>query len=325
MSRFTQMLATGYSVSINAAEEASRFGVPAVDIEHVFLALVIDDGTAGQVLRRAGITLDAARKAVAEQHREHLSSIGVQAELPGDGRIRFLEQGGIDWTDRALNLVSRAGGKHKSGDATAVLRELLAEPSGTVDELLERLGTSADEVREQLDEAATIRARTAAPARRLGRTHTVFVPSPPSEVWALVSDAARLPEWDPTLETVTTDGELWVGTAHTTRPDGKPLRLRADTARLIVERISAADHRVEWRFTFPDAPGANQRSAIVTLEEAAGGSQVTVDFAWIRGSGPRGLRRVVAPLARLIARPVVGIALWFQVVNLASGISRAMR
>ena len=325
MSRFTQMLATGYSVSINAAEEASRFGVPAVDIEHVLLALAIDEGTAGQVLRRAGITLDAARRAVEERHRDHLASIGVRAELPGDGRIRFLEQGGLDWTDRALNLISRAGGKHTSSDATAVLRELLGEPSGTVGELLARLGTSAGEVRAQLDEAASIRAHDAPPARRLGRSHTVFVPSPIGEVWALVSTAARLPEWDLTLASVVADGDAWVGIAPTTRPDGKPLKVHVGTTRQIIERISAANHRVEWLFTFPDAVGANQRSVIVSLEESAGGAQVTVDFAWIRGSGPRGLRRVIAPLARFVARPAVRIALWFQVVNLASGISRAMR
>jgi hypothetical protein len=142
MSKFIQRLATGYGLSINAGEEASRFGVHAVDVDHVFLALVIDEGTAGQVLRRAGITLAAAREAVASRHREDLERLGVQAELPGDGRIRFLEQGGIEWTDRALDLVSRAGGKHRSGDATAVLRDVLGEPSGTVEDVLARLGTT---------------------------------------------------------------------------------------------------------------------------------------------------------------------------------------
>jgi hypothetical protein len=325
MSKFIQRLATGYGLSINAGEEASRFGVHAVDVDHVFLALVIDEGTAGQVLRRAGITLAAAREAVASRHREDLERLGVQAELPGDGRIRFLEQGGIEWTDRALDLVSRAGGKHRSGDATAVLRDVLGEPSGTVEDVLARLGTTPDDLLRHLDDAAGIRERAVDPARLLGRTHRVFVPAPTGDVWALVSDAARLPEWDPTLASVTDEAGIGVGASITSGADGRPLKVSPGTERQIVERITAADHRVEWLFSYPDAPSANRRSVVVTLEEAAGGSQVTVDFAWIRGAGPRGFRRVIAPVTRILARPIVRIALWFQVVNLAGGISRALR
>lgn len=325
MSKLTQILATTYSVTINASEEASRFGVHSADIDHIFLALVIDEGTAGQVLRRAGITLDAARTAVATQHREHLESLGVQAELPGDGQIRLLEQGGIEWTERATALMSRASGKGKAGDAMAILREVLTEPSGTIEDVLTRLGTAPDDLLRLLDDASGIRERDADPARRLGRTHRVFVPATPTDAWALVSDAARLPEWDATLASVTEEEGSWVGSSLSTRADGKPLKVRPGTERQLIERVSAADHRVEWLFTYPDASTANQRSVIVALEEAAGGSQVTVDFAWIRGSGPRGIRRVIAPVTRFAARPLVRLALWFQVTHLTGGISRALR
>ena len=153
MSKIGQIVATSYGLSMAASEEASRFSAHEIDVEHVLLALVIDDGTAGQVLRAMGIRLDAARDAVASQHRDQLASLGIAAEMPEEARIRFPQQGASDWSDRALKLLTDAGSRGKSGDTTAVLRELLVEPSGTAEGILTRLGRAPAAIAERLDDA----------------------------------------------------------------------------------------------------------------------------------------------------------------------------
>ncbi|MGO1265805.1 MAG: Clp protease N-terminal domain-containing protein [Microbacterium gubbeenense] len=326
MTKLSTMLATSFSLSITASEEASRFGVPEVDIEHVLLALVIDEGSAGRTLRGLGITLDAARSAVTGLHHDQLAALGIDAEMPEAGRIRFLEQGGSDWTDRAMKLLTESGSRGKPGDAVAVLREALTEPSGTVEGILAALGVTPTDVTLRLDQAQLVRNRDAARRGALSRTHSVFVPAPATDVWGLVSDPDSLPEWEMNLASVTPSADGWEGRTRTIAPDGKALKVRAETARqLIALRAADRPHHVTWEMQFPDAPRANRRSITVDIEPAAGGAQVTVTFAWLRGPGPSGLLRLIAPVTRFIARPAVTFALWIQTTALTSAISRALR
>lgn len=326
MTKLSTMLATSYGLSIAASEEASRFGVAEVDVEHVLLALVIDEGTAGQTLRALGITLDAARSAVTDLHRDQLATVGIDAEMPAAGPIRFLEQGGSDWTDRAMKLLTQSGSLGKPGDAVAVLREVLAEASGTVESVLAALGTTPTEVGVLLDQAQLIRTRDTGKRSALSRTHTVFVPAPATDVWELVSTPERLPEWEMNLASVGPAVGEWEGRTRTIAPDGKALKVRAETARQLITRHAAdRPHHVTWEMQFPDAPRANRRSISVDIEPAAGGSHLTVSFAWVRGPGPSGFLRLVAPITRFVARPVVAFALWIQTTALTSAISRALR
>ncbi len=53
MSKFTTSLATSHNLSLAAMEEASRVGQRTADIDHLFLALVMNKDVAGQVLRKA--------------------------------------------------------------------------------------------------------------------------------------------------------------------------------------------------------------------------------------------------------------------------------
>jgi len=130
MNKLVRAAQTSQSLSLAAMEEASRLGLREADIEHLFLALVIDDQSAGRALRSMGIDLDAARRAVEEQHDAQLASLGIEASFPKAGRIVFQETDGYEWSARALDLIGKSSGKGKSGDAAAVLRELVAEPSG---------------------------------------------------------------------------------------------------------------------------------------------------------------------------------------------------
>jgi hypothetical protein len=79
------MAATAQALSLTAMEEASRRGQREADIDDLFLALVVSEQIAGQVLRWTGITLDAALEAVAAQHAAQLESIGITADLPDPG------------------------------------------------------------------------------------------------------------------------------------------------------------------------------------------------------------------------------------------------
>lgn len=196
MSKLSRAAATSQTLSLVAMEEASRLGLREADLEHLLLALVVSDQPAGVALRAAGITLVDARAAVGALHDEQLASLGIHAGLPAPGRIVFHETGGYEWSRRASDLIGRAAGRGRAGDAAAVLRELLAEPSGLVGDLLDRLGTTARTVLAELDraeEAPRARAtRQHAPGTVSGASDT-FVPAPVAVVWALVSDPPASP------------------------------------------------------------------------------------------------------------------------------------
>ena len=350
MSKFADVAGTAHHLSIAAMEEASRVGQRNADIDHLFIALVLNEQLAGPVLRSLGMTLDTARAAVAAQHAEQLAVLGVRADRPQPGTIVFAETNGYDWTDRALDLFKRASKRGKRGDAAAVLRELVVEPSGMIRAILGRLGTTPDAVIEGLDEAARYRDLptsspqiAAAPrgaAGRVGplalgttgtdplsRSMEAFAPAPPEQVWELLSTPARMPNWDPSIGSVEDAPatirlhDTWAAIARTTRADGKPISVKQDFIRQQVEVI-ALDHlgRIEWCFTYPEARRANARRVRIELEPAAGGTQLRLALVYERH--PDRPRRSVLGL---VFRSMVRLALWIQLSQLGSGISRAFR
>src|SRR5690606_35519311 len=124
-------------------------------IDHLFLALVINDQSAGLALRELGIDIDSARLAVEDQRDAQLTSLGIETSFPEAGRIVFHETDGYEWTPRARDPIAKSSSKGKPGDAAAVLRELVAEPSGLITEILSRLGTTSDALIERLDRAVS--------------------------------------------------------------------------------------------------------------------------------------------------------------------------
>jgi hypothetical protein len=332
MSKLTRAAATSQTLSLAAMEEASRFGVRDADIEHLFLALVIDGGVGGQVLRSLGITLSAARAAVADEHADRLASLGVSADVDESRRIVFHETAGYEWTDRAVAVLAPAWNS-ASADSAAVLRTLLAEPSGSITALLTRLGVEPAAVESLLDTTETVpRHSTARPdgGRFLRSTHSTFVPAGTDEVRMLLSDPARIPEWDPSVGAVTAsagpttddqDGGVWEALSRTTAPDGKPLKVKEAYSRQRAElRTDAHRDALTWRMEYPDAPRSNTRVTTFALEPAAGGTQVAITFGWER---PASRRRM--PVLAALMRPLYRAVMFIQVTQISSGISRAFR
>lgn len=323
MSRLTEVTTTGHRLSLTAMEEASRAGRRDADLEHLFLALVLDSHDAGQVLRRSGVTLDRARAAIAEQQAARLAALGITVETPTAGEITFHRTGGYHWTRRATDILTAATAKGRRGDSTAVLRALLAEPSGEIVELLDLLGLSRTELDDELDAAEALTRQNEPRSPALSRTGSAFIPAAVPAVWALVSDPARLPEWDLVLGDVTpTDtAGTWQGVARDTTPAGKPTRVAPTFHRQLITRpVCEEPARVTWRFAYPDAPHANSRRVTLLLEPSANGTLLHLTLEWERAART-GIRRIGGRMLRPLAR----FSLWLQVSQLTANISRAFR
>lgn len=330
MSKFTDAANTSYMLSVVAMEEASRVGQRTADIDHLFIALVLSEQAAGQALRSLGITLDTARQAVADQHAEQLATLGVHAVVPEPGRIVFHETDGYEWGERAAELIKRANERGKSGDAAAVLRELVVESSGMIEVVLDRLGTTPEAVIAKLDEAEhhrSQRPQEAAGSNALSGVSKVFVPASVEQVWELLTTPSRMPEWEPSIGSVERTpttvrvGDTWEAVALTERPDGKQIPVKPRFAKQQVELLALeAPRLVEWRVTYPEAHLANARCLKVELEPVAGGTQLRLAFAW-----ERDLSRPNRAFLGLVLRPVHRFVLWMQLSQLGSSISRAFR
>lgn len=332
MKKLLAFVTTSNALSRTAMEEASRVGQRLADIDHLLLALVLDEGTAGQVLRREGITLDATRKAVADEHAQQLAGLGVDASWPEQGRIVYHETGGYDWSERALTVLKRAGDDHRGDYAAAVLDELMGEPSGLIAAVLERLGTSPAIIRAALHEVlhipgAGVEAREG--AQRMSATRESFVPAPVDRVWALLADPESMPRWDPSSVAAVTGapeppaavGDTWKASAPTHSPAGKRLRIRPEYATQHVQLVQREEGRtISWRHTYPQAPTANSKVVAVVLEPVAGGTRVRVTVTWERHPRRQG-RGVLA----LIGRPWVRLVLPLQASSVGAGIARAFR
>lgn len=329
MSKFVRVAQTSQSLSLAAMEEASRLGLRTADIEHLFLALVINDQAAGRALRDIGIDLDAARRAVEEQHAAQLASLGIEASFPEAGRIVFHETDGYEWSKRASDLIARSADKDKAGDAAAVLRELVAEPSGMIADILERLGTTPAALLAQLDAPdsstpATTPAAAAMRGRISGSTET-FVPAPIERVWDYLAEPTNIPHWEMSvgsIENARQDaavGGVWTGFARERRPDGKPVKVKPKFLRRRIELVAAhGPERIAWSFAYPDAPRSNPALYEFSLAHTSGGTQVSITTSWSRRAG---WRRV----AGLPLRPIQKFIVWITLFQTGGAISRAFR
>lgn len=331
MSKFTDMADTSHRLSLTAMEEASRYGQRTADIDHLLLALTVNEQVGGQVLRSLGVTLVDARDAVEAQHSAQMASLGLAANAPAPGPIAFHETGGYEWSERALTVIRQSGERGKRGDAAAVLRELVTEPSGLTEALLHRLDTTPDAVLTALDEAERTPAHSpsGSSATALSATTEVFAPAPVNDVWNLLADPARMPEWDQVLGSVDTSelgtelrpGDHWQGRTRTERPDGKEIRVKPEALRQRIElRTLDPEFAIAWRITYPDAPQSNARLIGIRLAPAAGGTQLDITFGWERNAERRPF-----PLLRFIMRPIARFAVWMQLTQLGTAISRVFR
>lgn len=329
MSKFVRVAQTSQSLSLAAMEEASRLGLRTADIEHLFLALVITDQSAGRAVRDLGIDLDTARRAVEEQHAAQLASLGIEASFPEAGRIVFHETDGYEWSKRAADLIARSADKDKAGDAAAVLRELVAEPSGLIAGILERLGTDPAALLEQLDaldssKPATAPAAAAVRGRISGSTET-FVPAPIERVWDYLAEPTNIPHGEMSVGSIedarqdAAVGAVWTGLARERRPDGKPVKVRPKFRRRRIELVAARrSERIAWSFAYPDAPRSSSALTEFSLAPTNGGTQVSITTSWSRRPG---WRRVVG----LPLRPIQKFIVWITLFQTGGALSRAFR
>lgn len=333
MNKLARMAATSHSLSMSAMEEASRTGERTADLEHLLMALSLSEQPAGQVLRGLGVNLDALRAALAGQRSAQLSSLGVDLSDQSEQRIVFHETGGYEWSKRALDVLGQVG--KGDGGASAVLRTLLEEPSGSIDELLVRAGTTTGAVRARLAEVETMSTDAATYSRTtqaVSRVSHVFIPASPVDVWALLSDPTRVPEWEtaiaeiePLREGAIGDvGDRWNARTITHYPDGKPVRMKDGLSVQHVELVARDEPtRVAWRFRYPERPDANTRLLAFVVEPAAGGTQLGITFTWERASQSQ--RTIIHSLFGLLMRPAMRFALWIQASQLGAAISRVFR
>lgn len=321
---FLTKAATMQSMSLAALEEASRDGLRDADLEHLLLAVVIGEHTAGRALRSMGITLDAAREAVREQHDEQLRRLGIEATPPRPDRIVLHENVGYDLTDRARRMAGHAGDRGRGDGSALVLRALIDEPSGLIVGILSRLGTSADEVRSALgvaDEPATARGVQFSADVVSGRRE-VFIGAVTADVWALLSDTERMPEWQQSFATMTpeegSDG-VWIAQLTTEEPDGTPIRMKEGYAWRRIVRLHADEpSRIAWRLETPDAPGSVQNTLEMTLSPVTGGTLLTITSSWPRRKGWQRVRS-------LALRPVHRFVIWTTISYLGDAIGRVFR
>lgn len=303
MNKMTTALTTQHRLAVTAAEEASRLRQYAIDIDYMFLALVLSEHIAGQVLRSFGITLEKAREAIREQHADQLASLGIRAEMPVAGEMLPGGAGAPEWTPRALNILNQSAKGNRSGDAADVLRELLAESSGFIGQFLSRLDTTPEAVLARLDETDRHFSEPERAPRldALAGTTESFIPAPVDQLWELLASPSRMPEWEPGVGNVKnpprhiSTGSTWIAHAVTQHPDGKPMRVRPARQTMHVKVTSHAEHQhIEWYFTWPDAPRSNARRIRIELTPAAGGSSLRISTMWV--PDPAHARPLGAPL-----------------------------
>ncbi|MBG6226584.1 uncharacterized protein YndB with AHSA1/START domain [Arthrobacter sp. CAN_A2] len=343
MSRFTRYATTSQTLSLVAMEEASRRGLREADLEDLFLALVLNDQSAGQVLRELGITIQVARTAVEEQQREQIRSLGITVDLPPSGDIVLHETAGYTWSKRSRDLIGRAGQRRRTADAAAVLRELVTEPSGLITDLLQRLGTTPAAVLTELDRTPATSStgeKGRAPRRsKLTGTSESFIPAPVEDVWALLADPSRVPDWEPAIgavESSTTPEPgaertitevrtgstqvvgVWVAHAQTTHPDGKPLKVKDRFRRRKLELLRADPTHISWRFTYPDTDQGLPMITSFDLTPTTGGTHLTTHMTWSKHPGWRSL---LSPLLQ----PIQRFLIWIRLSQINASISRTFR
>ncbi|MFT3944099.1 MAG: Clp protease N-terminal domain-containing protein [Ancrocorticia sp.] len=338
MNKYTGLAATTQTLSVAAVEEASRFSQRTADLEHLFLALVLSDGDAGRVLRGMGITLERTRKAVVTLHSLQLATLGIDAEIPQSPISVPQGSEGYELSPRVLKLFNGIAPSAGVDYSALVLKSVLSEPSGLIDELLNLLGTNSGEVGERLDEFAVVEKNEPEPETdSLVASTTSFVPGGVDDVWELLTDPSRMTEWGPSFGRVewlggadeATPGDTWNGYLPEVGPDGKLLRIKPGAKRQVVELLERCDReRISWRFSYPDMPDSNTRRISIVLNRAPGGTELNIETAWERNlfvSQRTRIGRVLLaparPLMRLFHRWIV----WTQVTQIGSSIGRVFR
>jgi len=322
MSKLGDLFVLGQQLSISAKEEASRYDLPQIDVDHLLLALLVSGGPAGELLRDFGVTLTDARRATEQVRTEHIARLGILSPTVSPRPIRDPSLGDSDWSPRALKVMSGPA----EGGELALLARLLDEPSSLAAAVLTEVGVDLSALRvglidRQAASPSEPNGATADPGWRSVR-HASFAPAPVADVWALVADPLRRPEWDTTIGTVIPLGpDRWELQAASVRPDGRPVRLYRNYSRWHY-RCTAYEREewVEWEIDLPDRrrnqPVRHRFS--IHLRPVSGGTALELTLRWPRRGGWSGLRQIaLGPAHRAVGTVTL--------VQYAAGISRTLR
>jgi hypothetical protein len=192
-----------YYVLLAADEEAARAGHAEVDVNHLLLGLLVAGGPSARVLSAAGLQLTTAREAQVAVQQADLTALGVTATVPPGARGRTYAAGtaGLRWSDRARRALADLP---DGAPDTRLLAALLADDRGPARRLLDRAGVDAAAVLAAIGAGRADLDRVSSPEDRGGwtATHTQTVAVARGDVWAVVADPHRRPEWDDTVDRV---------------------------------------------------------------------------------------------------------------------------
>lgn len=119
-----------------AIDEASAHRAPAVEAEHLLLALASDESlTAARVLAEAGLDRDAIDAALSQERAQSLTAVGIGA-IDGERLVATPRQGRPGWGTSTKEAITRG---HKLGSQDG--RRLPAETELLVGILQPSLGT----------------------------------------------------------------------------------------------------------------------------------------------------------------------------------------
>lgn len=296
--------------------ESARARDPYIDVDHLLIGLLATGGPAAQLLTRHGLDLASARKAAAAVHADAIAVLGVDVHalpVPAPRAIDELHRdnvGEMPMAERAGHLVDSLGPRATERD---LLRALLAEPSGTIRDLIERCGADPAAIMGDVEHPTnwttpTPRRSRILEAKAAHQTAAAvelehFIPADLRLVRAVATDISLAPQW--------------LMLPDTTRQEDRTLTVtstkRGRTSTLRLALLTDEEDQVRWIEWWDDRAGGWYD---VRLAPVDGGTMVTLARA-IRPIGVLGA--ALAPWIRLTN----GLGLLVRAQNLSLACAEA--
>lgn len=249
------------TLSAQAIAEATRLGKQTADIEHLFLALTLTDGNAGQAMRSLGIDIATARAAVCAIDT---SVTEAPAAFPEERSTL---------SDRATQLVQQATSAKTTNFGVLLLTELLTEPSGTISALLTRLETTPEQLQAKLSEfSPTAEAVIAVDNSSVSKV--VFLPTSPEVARDKLSNPQCVHYWHGGIESITPTKNPTIWELSQTHQQPQFVR------QLLRRNDCSNPNEISWDLWFPDAKKPARRTISFTLNPCHGGTEAVVQFQW---------------------------------------------
>lgn len=294
-----------------ANTEALRAGHAQIDADHLLLALLVLDGDAAAGLVAAGVSLDAAREALAGVERDDVLALGLGAELADASWLPAVTSPASAPLLPLAPTVNDVGAHYRLRQESDLwlLARLIEDPQGPAARLLRRLG---------VDGTAVVAARPKAADRPTWSRSTrieLTVPVAATALWRIVDDPTRRPEWDREAgEVEVIDERTFVVTPRlvlesNTTGLGSWLAEKVVTFRVIDQSPGTF---VEWELTYPRRPAQRpylERQSVeltpveggtrLTLAESGSQSRFGLVRRWFAATGRRELRQLAQALSQV--------------------------